>query len=165
MRVTQARVLRSEWTKFRSLRSTVWTLLAAVVLAVGVGALLSAVTASQYDTFTGRDRRASTRSHQPGRVRFAQLALGVLGVLLISGEYSTGMIRSSLTVVPKRLPVLWGKLAVFAGAVSSSPAGPSFVSFFLGQALLSGQHIERRVTTRARCGRSSAPRCTSPSPG
>ena len=68
---------------------------------------------------------------------FAQLAIGVLGVLLITGEYSTGMIRASLTVVPARLPMLWGKLAVCAGAVFLTMLAASFTAFSIGQALLS----------------------------
>jgi hypothetical protein len=142
IRVTQARVLRSEWTKFRSLRSTVWTLLSAVVLSVGIGALFSAVTASQYHTFSAADRATfEPISTSLNGMTFAQLAIGVLGVLLITGEYSTGMIRSSLTVVPRRLPVLWAKLGVFAAAVFILTLVTSFVSFFLGQALLNSHHL------------------------
>ena len=142
LRVTQLRVLLSEWTKFRSLRSTVWTLLTAVVLTIGIGALFSAVTASQYHTFSPADKASfSAISTTLNGMTFAQLAVGVLGVLLISGEYSTGMIRSSLTAVPRRLPVLWAKLAVFAGVVFSVMLVTSLVSFFLGQALLSGHHL------------------------
>jgi ABC-type transport system involved in multi-copper enzyme maturation permease subunit len=74
-------------------------------------------------------------------VTFAVVAFGVLGVLFMSGEYSTGMIRSSLTAVPRRLPVLWGKLAVFAGLIFSISLVASFISFFLGQALLSSHHL------------------------
>src|SRR5664280_1853428 len=70
---------------------------------------------------------------------FAQLAVGVLGVLLITGEYSTGMIRSSLTVVPSRLPMLWGKLAVFAVTVFLTMLAASFASFLVGPALLGDQ--------------------------
>src|ERR1035438_645084 len=106
LRVTQARVVLSEWIKFRSLRSSVWTLLAAVVLSIGIGALFSAVSASQYHTFSPADRASfNPISTSLNGMLFAQLAIGVLGVLLISGEYSTGMIRASLTVVPKRLPI------------------------------------------------------------
>jgi len=72
-------------------------------------------------------------------ITFAQLALGVLGVLMISGEYSTGMIRSSLTAVPGRLQVLWAKLAVFSVVTFVVSLASSFVAFFLGQALL-GDH-------------------------
>lgn len=82
------------------------TLLVAVVLTIGLGALISAVTAAHYTDM--RDARRA--AFDPivtslNGVNIAQLAVGVLWVLLISGEYATGMIRSSLTAVPERLPV------------------------------------------------------------
>ena len=147
LKVTQGRVLLSEFTKFRSLRSTMWTLLAAVVLMTGIGALFSAVTASQYHTFSAADRASfNPVTTSLNGVIFAVVAFGVLGVLLMSGEYSTGMIRSSLTAVPRRLPVLWGKLAVFAGTIFSVSLVASFISFFLGQALLSSHHLGVSIT-------------------
>jgi hypothetical protein len=147
IRVTQPRVLLSEWTKFRSLRSTVWTLLSAVVLSIGIGALFSAVTASQYHTFSPADKASfDPIATSLNGMLFAELAIGVLGVLLISGEYSTGMIRSSLAVVPRRLPMLWAKLGVFAGAVFTLTLVTSFVSFFLGQALLSSHHLNVAIS-------------------
>jgi ABC-2 type transport system permease protein len=140
-------VIRSEWMKVRSLRSTLYTLLAAVALTIGIGALFSAVTASQYHTFSAADKAAfSPVGTSLTGISFAVVAFGVLGVLLMSGEYSTGMIRSSLTAVPRRLPVLWGKLAVFAGAIFSVSLVASFVSFFLGQALLSSHHLSVAIT-------------------
>src|SRR5882757_3819879 len=97
LKVTQARVLLSEFTKFRSLRSTMYTLLTAVVLMIGIGALFSAVTASQYHTFSAADKASfNTISTSLTGVAFAVVAFGVLGVLVTSGEYSTGMIRASL---------------------------------------------------------------------
>src|ERR1700723_2387823 len=147
LKVTQARVLLSEFTKFRTVRSTVWTLLVAVVLMIGISALFSAVTASQYHTFDAADRATfNPVSISLSGMMFAVVAFGVLGVLMISGEYSTGMIRSSLTAVPRRLPVLWGKLAVFAGAIFSVSLVASFISFFLGQVLLSGHHLSVAIT-------------------
>jgi ABC-2 type transport system permease protein len=147
-KVTQGRVLLSEWTKFRSLRSTVWTLLVAAILMVGISALFSAVVANNYDTF---DRADLARFNAIGTslqgVSFAQLAIGVLGVLLVTGEYSTGMIKASLTVVPRRLPVLWAKLGVFAGTVFTMSLVTSFISFFLGQALLSSKHIDVSISS------------------
>ena len=68
LRVTQGRVLLSEFTKFRSLRSTMWTLLAAVVLMIGLGALFSSVTASQYHTYSAAEKgHLQSRYHQPER--------------------------------------------------------------------------------------------------
>jgi len=143
LRVTGPRVVLSEWTKFRSLRSTLYTLLMAVVFMVGLGALISAITANQPG---GLEPGQSAISASLSGIFFAQLAIGVLGVLLISGEYSTGMIRSSLTVVPRRLPVLWGKLAVFAGVVFLTMLVASFAAFFVGQALLSGPHLDASLS-------------------
>ncbi len=141
--VTQGRVLLSEWTKFRSLRSTVSTLLIAVVLMIGLGAMFSAITASQQ---TGFEPGATAISTSLTGTFFAQLAVGVLGVLLITGEYSTGMIRSSLTVVPSRLPMLCGKLAVFAGTVFLTMLAAGFASFFVGQAMLGSQHLDASLS-------------------
>ena len=79
-------------------------------------------------------------------VQLAQLAIGVLGVLVITAEYSTGMIRASLTAVPKRLPVLWAKAIVF-GAVTLALMIPSvLIAFFVGQAILSRHGIEIAFT-------------------
>ena len=135
LRVTQLRVVLSEWTKFRSLRSTLYTLLAAVVLMIGIGALLAATVAHQPRGFGLAPNPISTSL---SGTFIAELAVGVLGVLLITGEYSTGMIRSSLTAVPRRLPMLWGKLAVFATTVFLTMLAASVTAFLVGQALLIG---------------------------
>ena len=138
LRVTQLRVVRSEWTKFRSLRSTLYTLLLGVVLMIGLGALFSAITANQPG---GMEPGQSAISTSLTGTFIAQLAIGVLGVLLITGEYSTGMIRASLTVVPRRLPMLWAKLGVFAGVVFLTMLVASTTAFFVGQALLGGSGL------------------------
>ena len=109
-RVTQARVTRSEWTKFWTVRSTVWSLLIATVLTIGFPILASTVISSHWS-----HRSPAENAHfnplDPALVGslIAQLVIGVLGVLVITGEYSTGMIRASLAAVPKRLPVLWAQ--------------------------------------------------------
>jgi ABC-2 type transport system permease protein len=143
LKVTQLRVLRSELTKFRSLRSTTYTMAAAVVLMIGIGALFSAVTASQYKAGTGGINAVATSLTG---TFFAAVPFGVLGALMVSGEYTTGMIRASLTAVPRRLPVLWAKLVVFAGITFVAALAASFASFFLGQALLSGHHLNVAIT-------------------
>jgi ABC-2 type transport system permease protein len=143
LRVTQLRVALSEWTKFRSLRSTHYTLLLAVTLLIGLGALLCAVAVGQAH---GLDTGATAASTSLTGTFFAQLAIGVLGVLVISGEYSTGMIRASLAVVPARLPVLWAKLAVCAGAVFATMLASSFIAFGIGQAVLSGKHLNASLS-------------------
>ena len=149
LKVTQARVVLSELTKFRTLRSTKWTLATAVVLMIGIGALLSAVQASQYHPAPGGvpDPNAvhPIATSLQGAM-FAVVAFGVLGVLLMSGEYATGMIRASLTAVPRRLPVLWAKLAVFAGVIFAVSLVTSFISFYVGQAILSSHHLSVSIT-------------------
>lgn len=139
LRVTPSRVVISEWTKFRSLRSTAFTLLTAVALMIGLGALFAAIAAGQAG---GLDPGQTAVSTSLTGTFFAQLAIGVLGVLLISGEYSTGMIRSSLTVVPRRLPMLWAKIAVFGGVVFVTMLIAGVVAFVVGQALLRGQRLD-----------------------
>src|ERR1700742_4344191 len=108
-------VLRSEWTKLHSLRSSRASLLVAVGLMIGIGVLGAFVSVSDwsaYDEAHRADFNAVERSLSG--IYLAQLAFGVLGVMLISGEYTTGMIRATFAAVPRRLPVLWAKLAVFA---------------------------------------------------
>ena len=114
-RVTQVHVIRSEWTKLWSLRSTRWSLLFAVIAMAGLGVLIAAVSMGRWSHLSPQDRASfDSIDRSLGGYHLAQLAIGVLGVLVISGEYSTGMIRSSLMAVPRRLPVLWAKIAVFA---------------------------------------------------
>jgi ABC-type transport system involved in multi-copper enzyme maturation permease subunit len=142
MRVTQLRVIQSEWTKFRSLRSTLITLAVAVVLTIGLSALICAVTANRWDHLEPARRLAFDATEASLRgVTIAQLAVGVLGVLLVSGEYATGMIRASLTVVPRRLPVLWAKMTVFTGVIGIASVISTVVAFFVGQSLLASKHI------------------------
>ncbi len=136
LRVTPLRVALSEWTKFRSLRSTIYTLLTAVALMVGIGALFTAISADQAG---GLEPGQTAVSTSLTGTFFAQLAVGVLGILLITGEYSTGMIRSSLAVVPRRLPMLWAKAAVFAATVFVTMLIASATAFFVGQAVLGGR--------------------------
>ena len=139
--VTFGRVLQSEWTKLRTLRSTLWSLLAAVVAMAGLGPAVAAVQMSRW-SHLGLEERLRFDSIDSGVGGFhgAQLAIGVLGVLVISGEYSTGMIRSSLMAVPHRLPVLWAKLAVFAAVTFTLMLVSSLVSFFAVQAIVTQHH-------------------------
>jgi ABC-type transport system involved in multi-copper enzyme maturation permease subunit len=145
-RVTQARVLRSEWTKLWTLRSTRWSLLAAFVAMAGLGILVAAVQMNRW-THLHPDERATYNSLDPavGGWHLAQLAIGVLGVLVISGEYSTGMIRSSLMAVPRRLPVLWAKIGVFALVTFVLMLIATFISFFAVQAIVTSHHQQHSL--------------------
>src|SRR5579862_4086815 len=138
--VTQANVIRSEWIKFRTLRSTVIVSALTALLMVGLGLLVSAVTHSRWAHLDPEEHLPYNliRRSLVG-VNLAQLTVGVLGVLMITGEYTTGMIRATLGAVPKRLPVLWGKLSVFAPVTFALTLAASFAAFLGGQALL-GSH-------------------------
>lgn len=141
-RVTQARVALSEWTKLHSLRSTRWSLLVATVLTIGFPLLFASILSSRWGQMSAHERS----DHHPldvalAGVNVSQLAIAVLGVLVITGEYSTGMIRASFTAVPRRLPVLWAKTGIYA-VVSFFLMLPSVVvAFFASQAILSRHHI------------------------
>jgi len=141
-RVTTIGVFRSEWTKLISVRSPRWALLIAVVLTIGVGAGIAAVSAHEYPTMSAAARATfDPIGTSLAGVYFAELATGVLGALAVTGDYATGMIRASLTVVPRRLPVLWCKVGL-TGLVSFLVMTLAAVaSFELGQALLSSHDI------------------------
>ena len=116
--VTFARVVTGEWVKFRTVRSTVWTLVATVVLMVGFATL-----AAWGSTLTLEDAPAvvgmNVAQLLSAGYQLGQLAVAVLGVLTITGEYSTGMIRSSFAAVPRRTPVLAAKALVLALVVAA----------------------------------------------
>ena len=142
-RVTQWHVVRSEWTKLWSLRSTRWSLLAAVVAMGGLGILISALRMNRWSEISPADRASFNPVEVSlGGVNLAQLAVGVLGVLVISGEYSTGSIRSSFAAVPRRLPVLWAKAGVFAVVIFALMLPAALLSFFVSQAILSSHHVQ-----------------------
>ena len=143
--VTQLRVVRSEWIKFGSLRSTWWSLLATALIIVGLGTLVSSLRAHRFAQ-EGRVIFDPTLVSLRG-VFLAQLAVGVLGVLIITGEYSTGMIRSSLAAVPHRQPVLIAKALVFAIAAFLVTELAAFAAFLLGQHALAITHLQANLHT------------------
>ncbi|MFE9728069.1 ABC transporter permease [Streptomyces sp. NPDC005794] len=132
-RVTPRRVLRSEWHKLRSLRSTWITLLSAAALVLGIGLIMGATYTSD-----GGDSDIDTVVLVLYGTQLGQMCLAVLGILVTAGEYSSGMIRSSLTVVPRRLPVLWAKAAVFTTVAYSSMLATGLTTFLAAQLLLNG---------------------------
>jgi ABC-2 type transport system permease protein len=142
-KVTQAHVILSEWTKLRSLRSTRYSLLAAVLLTIGIAALACGVVAHRWAQMSLHDRQDfHPLEVNLAGVQIAQLAIGVLGVLVISGEYSTGMIRATMTAVPKRLPVLWGKAIVYGTVVLALAIPATLTAFFVGESILARRHID-----------------------
>ena len=117
VRVTFPRVVRSEWIKFRTLRSTIWTLAITLTVMVGIVTLFSAILANQSASVNARPGGPTSIDVFTIAASMASLAVVVLSVLVITGEYSTGMIRSTLAAVPRRLPALWAKGLVLEVAI------------------------------------------------
>lgn len=144
-RVTLLRVLRSEWAKFWSLRSSWITLGAAVLILVALGFIAS----TSFDPSGSAARVGPAPAASSDGLglaltgtSLAQLAIGVLGVLMAAGEYSTGMIRSTLTAVPRRLPVLWSKALTFAAVALAACAVAVLAAFLVGSTQVTGTSAE-----------------------
>ena len=143
-----ADALRSEFTKIRSTRSTYWTLFALIVVCIGIGALASAGTASHPNGISTAGFDATQQSL--AGLYVGQLVIAVLGALTITSEYTTGMIRTSLTVQPRRGVVFAAKAVVFAVVTLITGLIASFGSFFVGQAILSSAHATCRPRSASR---------------
>jgi ABC-2 type transport system permease protein len=143
-RVTFGGALRSEFTKIRSVRSTYWTLIAMFIVVVGFGALASWGRASH----GGQAGPLFDPTMQSlAGLYIGQLIIGVLGVLVISSEYGTGMIRTTLTTNPHRGVMIAAKGVVFTGVALVASLVTAFTSFFVGQALMSSHHIGTSISS------------------
>jgi ABC-2 type transport system permease protein len=132
-------ILRSEWTKARSVRSSRWTLLAVALVTVGSAALVGSAFASGPPPPGGGPVTALTESFL-GYAEYAVLPVGVLGILAFSSEYATGLIAATFAAVPRRWAVLAAKAAVAGTAALIAGEVLAFVSFLLTQAVLAGHH-------------------------
>ena len=133
-------VVRSEFTKLRTVRSTYWSFLMTFVLVVALSILIPSAIVSQWDQRPAREQVGfdPTAIGLAG-VFLGQLAIGVLGVLVITNEYSTGSIRVSLAAVPQRLRMLWGKVAVFSAVSVVVGLIGTYVAFFGSQAIFASK--------------------------
>jgi ABC-2 type transport system permease protein len=133
-------VLGSEWIKFRSVRSTYWTLLIALVTPIAISAVVAVAFTAQPPP--GHPGRLPDDPLLPGLIslEYAVLAIGVLGILAFTAEHASGLIRTTYAAVPRRRAVLAAKAAVIAAV--TLPAGElvSFLSFFEVQAILAHHH-------------------------
>jgi ABC-type transport system involved in multi-copper enzyme maturation permease subunit len=150
LRVTQWGVIRSEWLKFWSLRSTLYSVTLAVVGMIGLDCLFAYAAVNRYDRLLAV-HPADAVGYQAGDMAMrgyvlVQLVVGVLGVLVVSGEYGTGMIRSSLAAAPKRLPVLWAKTVVLAVIVFVVTTVSSFIAYFAVQPILDSAGLGYSLT-------------------
>jgi len=134
--------LRSEFTKIRSVRSTYWTLLALLAVSVGIGAAISAQTASGWSNTppAARTPLDATQLSIAALLILGQLVIVVLGALVLTSEYSTGMIRTSLIAMPRRIVLYVAKAVAFAAVALVVSLVTAFIAFFLGQSLLASTH-------------------------
>ncbi len=140
-RVSQPRVIRAECTKLRTQPSAYWSLLSAVTLVVGFGIGYSLLRVARPPHGAAAIASFDPAAISLSGVQLAQIAVGVLGVLLVTGEYATGLIRTTFAAVPRRLPVLWGKAAVLAAIVAAVTLPAAFAAFAGGQSILGRQHL------------------------
>lgn len=139
--------VRAEWTKLRSVRSTTWTLLATVGLAIGFGALIGASQMSSWDNLDPAEQlRFDPTSFSLSGLFMAQLAVGVLGTVLVTSEYATGQIRATFGATPQRLTVLAAKAAAFVGVILATGLVASFSSFWIGQAIFASKGLEASIS-------------------
>ena len=129
----------SEWTKLRSVRANLWTLLVAALVTVGLTAVVAHAVAA---TPAAASRGPITPLIESflGYAEYTLLPVSILGVLTFTSEYSTGLIRTTLVAVPRRWALLAAKAAAAGGAALAAGEVLAFGLFFLTQALQSAHH-------------------------
>jgi ABC-2 type transport system permease protein len=147
-RASVAGTLRSELTKLRSVRSTYWTLFLVFVAGLAWSIANCAGEASHWAHMSAADRAGfdPTQASIVGLALLGQLVIVVLGTLTITSEYSTGMIRTSLTVMPRRGVLYGAKAGIYAAVGLVIAFVTSFAAFFIGQALLSSTHVSATLS-------------------
>jgi ABC-2 type transport system permease protein len=135
-RVSFRGVLRAEAVKLRSVRSSTLTVLATCAAMLIVGLITAAIAGGLIADPGGEEEVANIAGAPLSGTLLAQLVIGVLGVMVITSEFATGLIRSTITAVPARLPVLWAKAVVVVGATLPAVLVTVFGTFLAGQALI-----------------------------
>jgi ABC-2 type transport system permease protein len=142
MSVSIGRPLRAEWIKLRSLRSTWYTVACLFVVGLGITGLSMSAAGQEYRTATAEEQQA----WDPTNVSLttyivAQLIIGVLGILIVTSEYATGLMQTSLNATPRRHRLLAAKVLVATSVAVVAGQALMFASFFLGQAILAAQDV------------------------
>jgi ABC-2 type transport system permease protein len=146
-RYSMGDLMRSEWTKLESVRSTKWTLGLTILIGLGVSAIAAAETTSHWNSPGSNHFGFDPTSLSLTGVFIAQLIIGVLGVMVMSAEYTTGTIRATFSAAPRRTEVLIAKTIVFGAVALAVAMVTAFLSFFLGQALLTAPAIHATLST------------------
>src|ERR1700689_2208109 len=134
--------LASEFTKLRSVRSTYWTLGALFIVSVGLAVAITAGTAANFANNPGNKAGFdATQASLGAFFELGQLIIAVLGAMVITSEYSTGMVRTSLTAQPRRGVVYAAKAIAFTAVALVISIVTSFVAFFAGQAMYSSHGV------------------------
>lgn len=143
------RTFNSEFTKLRTVRSSYGSLAVLVLTAVAWCVAFSLGTVHNWPSMSAADRAGfdPVQSSVLGLALLGQLVIVVFGALSITSEYTTGMIRTSLTVMPNRAVLYWSKLAVFTAVSSVISLVTGFGVFFLGQALLGPTHAAMSLSS------------------
>ncbi|NRQ38978.1 ABC transporter permease subunit [Nonomuraea sp. NN258] len=140
--VTFGRLLQAEWIKLRGLRSTWYTLACLFVAGLGITFLSMGSAGAEYAGATAAERQAwDPTGLSLTTYIVAQLIIGVVGILVVTSEYATGLIRITLTASPRRHRLLAAKIVVAAAVALTAGQVLMFASFLLGQALLAGQGV------------------------
>lgn len=128
---------RSEWIKFRSVRSAPATLLATAVFVLGGAVVMAANYQHSWPTMSAGDKASFDPVYTSlSGVVLAQLLVGALGVSMVTGEYTSGLIRGTFIATPQRVQVLAIKALIFTAAIWAVCTALSFGAFFLAQSLL-----------------------------
>jgi ABC-2 type transport system permease protein len=140
--VTLPRVIRSEWTKLRTLRSTAWALLVTLALVVGVGIMVCVFRVANWPPrdpggAVGFDPAAASLSG----IYLAEIGIGVLGALVFTGEYATRLIQTTFSTVPRRLTAMTGKAVAFGAAALAIGLVGCVATFLIGQSILDSKGI------------------------
>lgn len=145
-RVHRRDLLRAELTKFRSVRSTYWTIAATAVATIGIGLINTATTAAEFERHGSSSVSFDATAASLAGLLLGQLAIGVLGVVMMTSEYSTGLIRTSATAVPRRRALLLAKAGVLGAVAFGVGLVVSALSFVIGQVVLARHGLADSIT-------------------
>ncbi len=135
-------VLHSEWVKLRSLRSTIWSYLVLILLPIGIGVLLASLANTDGKTLTGDAARNALVQYSTSGATISVLVVAVIGALVVTGEYGTGMIRSTFAAVPRRWEALAAKGVVLAASVFVASAVSVWATAFITMPIANANGVE-----------------------